>query len=417
VKQNKRISIVKFAGMSTGGTEKYLRNIAIGLKQRNFDVTFFYCDAAPYLGSTYQHATTDLQTLQEFMREEIRTIKFKVEYKDIRSPNHNWVGSNFFQLFKEENFDLLITGRAGHKEYPFSEIKKLPIVDTIHLKAGIDNQKNIIGVFHLSNENLNWWVDRGGVRYKARKVSHPIKSEILTDEDFRKELNISTKFVVGFHQRSDPNIFSSLPLEAYINVRKDYDVTFLILGGSHLHRQFFPNQIVESVRFIDSSGSQIIIDKFLNTLDIYCHGRKDGEINSTAIAEALKHGLPVISHRSDSNNGQLDQIQGCGYFAENLKDYEIALRKLLSDENHRLHFADESRIKFEKEYEFNKQMDEIAKILIKLMNSTNTSFKRNMAYARNFISAKLILLNRYGTKEFFSLCLDRLLLWKSKYSI
>ena len=413
MKKNKRVAIVKFAGMSTGGTEKFLRNIAIGLKQRNFDVTFFYCDAAPYLGSTYQHATTDVQTLQEFMREEIRTVKFKVEYKDIRSSNHYWVGTNFFELFKEENFDLLLTGRAGHKEYPFSEIKKLPIVDTIHLKAGVDNQKNIVGVFHISDENLNWWVNNGGIRYKVSRVSHPIKSEILTQEDLRSELNIQTKFVVGFHQRSDSNIFSSLPLEAFINVRRDFDVTFLILGGSHLHRDFFEGKKAEPVRFIESTGSKLIIDKFLNTLDVYCHGRKDGEINSTAIAEALKHGLPVISHRSVSNNGQKDQVDGCGYFAEDLQDYEMALRKLLSDESHRLHLARKSRLKFEREYEFNRQIDLIAEMLINLMNSTNTSYKRKIVYVRNFISSILLLLRRYGTRKFIFLSLEKLRLWKS----
>ena len=45
-----KVAFIKFGGMANGGTEKYLQTIAAHLPKDEFDVDFFYCDAAPYIG-------------------------------------------------------------------------------------------------------------------------------------------------------------------------------------------------------------------------------------------------------------------------------------------------------------------------------------------------------------------------------
>ena len=44
-----KVAFIKFGGMANGGTEKYLQTIAAHLPKDEFEVDFFYCDAAPYI--------------------------------------------------------------------------------------------------------------------------------------------------------------------------------------------------------------------------------------------------------------------------------------------------------------------------------------------------------------------------------
>jgi len=62
----------------------------------------------------------------------VNLIEYSVEYKDITKPDHPRVNTDFWNLFNENNFDVILTGRAGHIEYPFNKIKNTPIVDSIH---------------------------------------------------------------------------------------------------------------------------------------------------------------------------------------------------------------------------------------------------------------------------------------------
>ena len=54
-----KVAFIKFGGMANGGTEKYLQTIAAHLPKDEFEVDFFYCDAAPYIGSDFKHLDTD----------------------------------------------------------------------------------------------------------------------------------------------------------------------------------------------------------------------------------------------------------------------------------------------------------------------------------------------------------------------
>ena len=50
-----KVAFIKFGGMANGGTEKYLQTIAAHLPKDEFEVDFFYCDAAPSV--SYTHLT------------------------------------------------------------------------------------------------------------------------------------------------------------------------------------------------------------------------------------------------------------------------------------------------------------------------------------------------------------------------
>ena len=74
------------------------------------------------------------------------------------------------------------------------------------------------------------------------------------------------------------------------------------------------------------------IDKFYNTIDIFAHYRFDGECHSTAIAQAMTYGKPVISHFA-GYNGQLETIGDSGFVVKNSMEYFLSILKLINDKN------------------------------------------------------------------------------------
>ena len=51
-----------------------------------------------------------------------------------------------------------------------------------------------------------------------------------------KELSLKNKFIFGFHQREDDNIFQIFPLKSYQKIERE-DNFFLMLGGSVLYQK------------------------------------------------------------------------------------------------------------------------------------------------------------------------------------
>ena len=78
-----KIAFIKFGGMAIGGTEKVLQTIAAELPKDQFQVDFFYCDAAPYIGSDFKHIDTDPSRVEYVKEHGVNLIKFDVEFKDV----------------------------------------------------------------------------------------------------------------------------------------------------------------------------------------------------------------------------------------------------------------------------------------------------------------------------------------------
>ena len=356
-----RIAFIKFAGLSAGGTEKFLQTIAANLDPTFFSVDYFYCDSAPYVNSDYKHIDTDIHRKKYMEKHGINLIKFDVGAKDVTKKDHRWINTNFWQKFKEEDYDIVQTGRAGFPEYPFTKIRKVPIVDSLHIIAGVDNQYNISRVMHITDWSAKRWIHMHGDKNRVVRVSHPM--EIVAEKgDMKERLHFKElfkegqrPFVFGFHQRADDGIFSSLPLEAYKKIETD-NTLFLLMGGSRRYTE--KAKELEIKRFIQiphSARSQDIYD-FLQTVDVYAHGRKDGEINSTAMAEAMYFGLPIVSHYSEINNGHVECIADAGLVVHTVNEYADELVKLMTDKDYYQYRKERSKERFQKEYDLKTQM-------------------------------------------------------------
>ena len=96
-----KVAFIKFGGMAIGGTEKVLQTIAAELPKDEFEVDYFYCDAAPYIGSDFKHIDTDPSRVEYVKEHGVNTVKFNVEFKDVTKSTHDWVNTDFWEHFDE----------------------------------------------------------------------------------------------------------------------------------------------------------------------------------------------------------------------------------------------------------------------------------------------------------------------------
>ena len=327
-----KVAFIKFGGMANGGTEKYLQTIAAHLPKDEFDVDFFYCDAAPYIGSDFKHLDTDASRVEYCKSHGVNLKKFKVEYKDVTKPTHDWVNTDFWEHFNEEDYDVIQTGRSGHPEYPFTMINKTPIIDSIHLAGMGENKANVYKTVLISEEQKSKWIAAGGSSTRGEIIPVPVEVPEYDQTSYLEEYGWENKFVFGMHQRNDMHIFSSIPLEAYEEIQSD-DTAFLILGGASNYRKQAKDYGLKNVKFLDTTSDIGKIHKFLNTLNVYAHGRSDGEQCSSSIIEGMSHSLPMISHTAPSM-GQREQIGNAGKVVEGYEDYANEMNKLINDKDY-----------------------------------------------------------------------------------
>ena len=347
-----KVAFIKFCGMATGGTEKVLQTIAANLDKNKFLVDFYYCDSAPYIGSDFVHPDNDISRMTYCYAYGVRLIKFSVKNKDVTTPTHDWIGSDFFDIFKESRYDVIQTGRAGHPEYPFTKINNTPIVDSIHLAGMAENKANVYKTVLISKDQRDSWVQVGGPRDRSVIIPNPVEIPDYTDS-YIQELKLRRKFVFGMHQRDDDGIFSNIPLEAYKKIEND-KTHFILLGGSDRYKKQAEDLGIKNITFLPTVSELEPIHKFLNTLKVYAHGRADGEQCSCAIIEALAHNLPVISHTAPSL-GHMEQIGDAGRVVSSSEVYSLVMTKMIEDKN----FYKECSVNAKKRYESTYGMDAI----------------------------------------------------------
>jgi glycosyltransferase involved in cell wall biosynthesis len=389
-----RVAFIKFGGMSSGGTEKFLQQIAANLPSDRYDVDFYYTNAAPYVGSDYKHLDTSKERLEYMSKSQVRLIEVKVGQKDITHPQHTWLDTNFWELFDESKYDIVQMGRAGHSEYPFCKIHNVPLIDSIHLGGHLDKQANIVKTFHINKENAKKWVGLGGDASRVEIISLPLDVPSNLDDinSLRTALGLSEEvFVYGLHQRDNDGIFSPWALQAYSDIEKveGDKVAFVLLGGSNLYVQQAKHLGLKHFHHIEFDSSMTKVWSFLKTLNVYAHDRADGEVNSQAIAEAMACGLPVISHFGKNNNGHVEVVEKkAGFVHGHFDSYVFDLHNMFLNPDYYKWFRLRVLDRFIELYDFNSQMKSITKVYEEVFEKSNTNFyglKSNLSQEESWI--------------------------------
>jgi hypothetical protein len=393
---NKKIKIafIKSGGLSAGGTEKFLQVMAANLPKDRFEVDYYYCDPAPFRNININTISTDPGRI-EFMHEHnINLIKFNVECVDLSTYTHDWINTDFWEKFNENKYDIIQTGRAGHPEYPFFKIKHTPIVDSLHLSGMVDNQYNISRVMHICKWNADKWIKKGGDKKKIVSSSLFLYIPNKDYKNLRKELNIEDKFVYGFYQRNNDDIFSPIPLVAYKKEENDNTV-FVLMNGSELYKKQAQELRIKNIIFLPFAKTQEKIYEFLLTLNVFAHGRRDGEVNSTVIAEAMRFGLPIVSHFSDINNGHVECIGNAGKVVASVDEYANELLKLKNDKDYYKYRSEEAKKRFAENYEISRQVNNIIKIYEDVIKNPFPNKTRRLYFHFVNFFIKRFIINKY----------------------
>ena len=347
-----KIAFIKYIGLCLGGTEKFLQTIAAGLPKDEFDVDYYYAHPKdnPPNERRRNYLIENGVNLIEFKTSEPRVHRGKIWLDD----------TNFFEVLKKD-YDLIQTGRCGLYEEPFCSIKNIPIVDSLHYVVGVDNQYNISRTMHISQFSKDKWLETGGDEDRVVMVSHPMIISESNFRDFRAELGLHEKFIYGFHQRNDNAIFSDIPLKAFKEISNNNNA-FVILGAGDNYKNQAEELGLDNVHFLDHTGDFEIIYNFIKMLDVYAHGRKDGELNSTAIAEALHFGKPVVSHISEEFNGHVECIGNAGFVVNNHLEYAEKLKELEENKELYAELSIKALKRFDEMYNYEKQMQNIINI-------------------------------------------------------
>lgn len=362
-----RVAFIKFGGMTIGGSELWLQKIAANLPKGAVEIDYYYCDDSPYIGTNHIVSPSSLDRIDYLKKNGVNVIKFKVGAKNIKTLTHKWVDTDFWEKFDESKYDLIQTVKAGPKEYPFYKINK-PVIEIVGLANRPDTSKNIAWSFHSSGWQRSQWVRLGGSIEKSSVLTAPVEVPLSSD-NYRKELGIpSGAIVAGFHQRNDNLIASPIPLEAFSTLQKKFPIEslkwhFIIKNGGSFYRDQAEELKLKNIHFLGSTPDSKSVSKFLNTLDIFAHGRKDGETFGAIFVEAMLHGKPCLSHFSpDGANAQPETMGPAGLFAKDISEYTLMLYRLFSDTVFRNHLAQKSRPHAEKYYSMDKCISQVLEV-------------------------------------------------------
>lgn len=369
-----KIAIVKHAGLCIGGSELWLQKIAAHLPKDKFEVDFYYCDDSPHIGGEHVVQKSSEERGEYLKDHGVNLIKFNVGTKDLRTITHDWIDTDFWKKFDETKYDLVQTTKAGPREYPFYKMKG-PVVEIVGLALRPDTSSNISWSWHPSPWQRARWVQLGGKIEKSSVLTSPIETP-QTSENYRQELGIPEgHLVAGFHQRADNLIASPVPLEAFGDIQKQFPEEaskwhFVVKNGAPWYREQAEQLDLKNVHFLPATSDYLGVSKFLNTIDVFAHGRKDGETFGAVFVEAMIHGKPCLSHYSKGGANASPETMGpAGLLAMNKEEYASLLYKLLSDANFRQTLASKAKPHAEEYFSINKCIEQVLDIYGKILNT------------------------------------------------
>lgn len=336
-----RIAFVKYAGLAAGGTERWLQTIAAHLPRNEFQVDYFYADSAPYIGSSEVVPGTEPARVQWMRERGVNLIEFHIEAVDVRRADKRWINTNFWEVFDPSRYDLVQTAKEGLPEYPYHQME-LPVFEQVAYTSGVDRSSNTVRSGFCSQWHRGWWARRGGPLSRSFVIPVPAAPPAASG-DLRGELGIDQEaLVVGFHQRPSIGSYSPVQLEAVARTGRDIHV--VVLGGSSAYRDQAHRLGLRRTHFLDATADEADISRFLNSLDVFVHGRRDGETFGAVLGEALAHAVPCLSHRvKEGGNAQHETIGPGGVVVDTCAEYAIELARMLDDPAWRLRLATEGQ--------------------------------------------------------------------------
>lgn len=304
------------------GTWRSHERILLNLNKNEFDVYVLYCDV-------YDNNRIDI------VRDAIGKDKFLRVDRSVEDlgPQHGYepLHNNIEEVCNRERFDILHQARSGHYEWPLTR-RLCPIQIETNIFGSVDTSQFL----DYSVPICNYIADKRGT--SSQVLYNPIPSPRDTSSNLRSELGLGDDvFVLGRIGRpggyDDPNGGGLHILEAFSKLISKVDCKYIVIAPCEGIKKHAKELGIEKYMiYFEPTNDDIFIEKFHNTIDVFAHYRDMGECHSTAISQAMVYGKPVISHYSNTDNGQVETISDGGWVVSNEEEYYDRLYSLASDE-------------------------------------------------------------------------------------
>lgn len=302
-----RILFYHIDSLGYSGTSKFLQILAKNVDQSKFDVFYLY-------PNKISENVGFLDRYNYLKESNISLIPFDFKFVSQKVPYFIYgMNPDVKSLIKTLNIDLLVTPAAGAAQYPFSNIKNIPII-LLNIFGEPNVQKNIKYHICISKE-----VAKKITRFiPAKKISvMPIPTEnpdkAIQDTaalELRRKLNIAdSDLVFGRIGRADNNIHDSIGIEAFkLALKTNPNIHYLIMSPPPILVDQVTREKIPHVYFIEPSSKEEDIWSFHAAIDVLAHFRNDGESFGLNIAESMLVGNPIITHKSHIWNAHLEYL-------------------------------------------------------------------------------------------------------------
>lgn len=313
---DKKIKILFYSHtIDYGGTWRSHERILLNLDKNKFDPYVFYTPHQKNNRLGFLKTKLDNNNIIEFN-----------SIPERHGPNlgYGYKETNFTEVAKQYNFDIIHFARSGYYEWPFTErIAPIQIETNIF---GAKDTSNFLDCSVTICDRIN--VLRGGSDYQ---IYNPIPQPLQGKDNLKKELGIQDGYLV-FGRIGRPDNFHPIAFKALRMLKEQhYAFKYVILGACEATKNCIQEyDLVDECILIEPTNDDEFIHKLHNTIQVFLHYRIDGECHSTALSQAMMYGIPVISHYAGFN-GQAETIKEGGFVAGSPEEYHQYLVKLITN--------------------------------------------------------------------------------------
>jgi glycosyltransferase involved in cell wall biosynthesis len=202
-------------------------------------------------------------------------------------------------------------------------------------------------------------------------VYNPIEDYVMPDarERLLNRFNLP-KNAILLGRVGRPDNFSPISLKALKIVQETYNnVHYIVVGPCP---QWYAESEALDLRnmiFVQPTSNDDLLREIYCGIDIYCHARSDGDVTSTAIAQAMMAGKPCISHVGHSYNGQAEMLDKAGILVgeHDFPLYAASICKLIENGEIYSGISIAARQKALELYEAGKVTDQLKNIYLEML--------------------------------------------------